>query len=258
MITLVIVTKPAHVLELQWCLASYCAHARSEFRILLLTESQNVRELKRRLINPPLPYHCVTVEAMAPEAESIAEGYLRQMAAKLLISKHTDCPRIVITDDDTEALRPWDASTFFAGESARIFFEADPFHFWSAGTRAVFRSRLPAHRFQLRLPFAIHGQTLAALAQSEPGKRALGAWHERQLVSEFEIMGEFALREDNPRRNVLIDARRFRTHWTIGADTQPAFRDWQGSRREFRKSIHHRLHAVPPLTPALREPCPLS
>src|SRR5688500_6339800 len=112
---------------------------------------------------------------MPPAAESVPHGYKRQMAAKLLATPLLPTDLVVITDDDTEAIGPWGPDTFFVHGRAVMYYRPGRAHFWHRTTRCVFHAECPRN-WQLRLPFAIRGKTLVAVAASPQGERALARW----------------------------------------------------------------------------------
>jgi hypothetical protein len=173
---------------------------------------------------------------MAPEAEAVRVGYMRQMAAKAYAWRHTRDPELVITDDDTEAIGSWGRGTFFdAGGRAQIWHKRHSLSFWLAGNRMLFGHGVE-HDFQLLLPFAIRRETLEDFVHSSPGRWAMDAWRRGDLVSEFMAFGEYALRED-PALAIGRDVMTDPGHWTHTLGSRPCFRDWQGFRRSFRKRI---------------------
>lgn len=228
--TLITVTHPKYGKELRYCLASYRRFASEPFEWVLLTEAENVAKVQE------IAGDLATVQAMTSEAEAIPRGYFRQQAAKLFCYLATDDPDLVITDDDTEAVAPWDRATFFDGEKARIWFKRHSLAFWAQGNRLVFPGA-PDRDYQLLLPFAIRRETLQSLAESPFASRCMDAWKRAALVSEFMVMGEYALRHDQERA-VLLDASKDQ-HWTLGIN--PQFRDWQGFRGAFRHKIGRTL-----------------
>lgn len=222
--TLVTVTHPRFKRELRFCLESYRRFNPEPFRWALLTEAVNVAEIQA------IAGDLAEVLPMDPEAEAVEAPYFRQMAAKLLAYRAASGP-LVITDDDTEAVSAWSHETLFDGERARIWYRNTKLSFWSSGQVGIF-SGLPKRDFQLLLPFAVHSETLRALAESRHGKRAMEGWHRREIISEFMVMGEFAWR--NQERATFHDADR-EQHWTLGRN--PAFRDWEGFRKAFKRRI---------------------
>jgi hypothetical protein len=168
---------------------------------------------------------------------SIPHGYKRQMAAKLLAAELTSDTHLVITDDDTESLAPWGEGTFFDEQGrARIFYRRADGHFWRAGNARLFGVDCPRD-WQLRLPFAIHRETLQGLFEAH-GAQVLELWERDVWVSEFAAMGEWAWRTCCPFA-VCADVQHDLTHWAIGR--RPAFRDWQANRRSYRRAINARL-----------------
>jgi len=198
-----------------------------------MTEEENSERLRELL-------PAEDVRVMPAALMRIPHGYKRQMAAKLHTAwRLTSDPQLVITDDDTEAIRPWGAETFFRDGRALLHYRVNPLHPWRESTEEVFVDKVfggirCVRQWQLRLPFAVHGESLARVSESAEGRRCLERWQADLWASEFDVIGEWLWRQQDE-RCLFRDVRKEPDHWTVGR--RPSFRDYQRQRLSMRKRL---------------------
>lgn len=227
--TLVLVTHPKNADEMRASVLSFRQNMVEEFALLVITETENAKAVETLL-----PFETVIPMAeLDGRIEALKNGYSRQMAAKLLAVKAITEKEgfAVFIDDDVLAKDKYNAETF-TDENGKpvIFYTREKVYPWMFGQRYVFGAECD-RRFQLALPYAQSLVSLRALAESnEIVDRSFRYWSTDTGLSEFQIMGEFELRNDHG-ADTLRRYESSKTHWTFDKGT---FQDWQNNRKYMR------------------------
>lgn len=233
-VAVVIVSRIENANELRACIEALrrWAAANDPWRCVVVTEAASAPDMSQVLEGL-----ACEVEAMAPEAEAIAAGPWRQMAAKTMAWQLAETPTelLVLLDDDVEAIAPWSTALFTDQDGrAAMWYRPSGVHPWAWGQRQLFGMACPRD-WQIGLPFALRAATLQEFATNRVGVRALELWADGvESVSEWCAIGEWAWREDRSRCRFL-NAVATPFHWSSG--TRPVFRDWQRRREAWRAVV---------------------
>lgn len=231
-LTLVTVTKPENRLELQACAVALRDNEKGPPNDwLIITERANVREVENII-----PFeNVIAMEDLAPETALIEDGWLRQQVAKCAAVKAVEHDGfIVFLDDDVMTEKPWDPETFLdANGMVKLYFRPTAAHHFLAGTVIIY-GNLVSRQYLIGLPHAQTVSSLTGFLRSVYYERALLRWKAGiRYISEFELMGEFAWREEINSHG-FRNQKTARDHWTADLGI---FRDWQGGRRELRRQL---------------------